>query len=348
MYYNTLSLKNIGKFHEDSSLIKDFSSIGDLLEFSDDNKYNNAFENIVNSLNNLNVDEAAKKLKDLKINPDLALDLLDAAKNADLLTGSADEIADGMKKVASSTDEVVGLGTAFKGLGATLKPLLPLIGAVAAGIALFEGFKLLDDKYTLTFGTAQKHLQESSSAYSTTVSELESMNSELATSNARIDELKSKGTLTLAEEAELAKLERANSLLETQIKIKEQLADSQAQETAKAAKDSIDYKSEQVIMTDDNGAAILDKSGNEKKINVDRKEYVRRQIEDLEKEQSLLNKANEKFSTAKEEKDKDLWKKQIESSIKNIASYKSSISSMLNELNEEAENFYVNGSIVSG
>lgn len=313
-----------------------------------------------------------KALRDSKIGADdlidalgkldnINLNKLDEIKNFDgsdlnkknkliSLVSQIDGLGDSIIDLGSAGTEVgLSISNVFKGIGASLKPLLPLIGAVAAGFALFEGFKFLDDKYTLTFGTAQKHLQESSSAYSSTVSELSSMNAELETSNARIDELKSKGTLTLAEEAELAKLERANTLLETQIKIKEQLADSQAQEAAKASKDSIDYKSEQVVMTDDNGAAILDKSGNEKKVNVDRKEYVRRQIEALEKEQSLLDKANNKFSTAKEKKDKDLWQKQIDSSTKNISSYKTSISNMLDELNKEAENFYTdNGSVVSG
>lgn len=70
------------------------------------------FYKIVNSLDGLKVDEASKKLKNLKNNPDLSVDLLDAAKNADLLKGSADEIEEGIKKVGSSTDEVAGMGLA--------------------------------------------------------------------------------------------------------------------------------------------------------------------------------------------------------------------------------------------
>ena len=280
------------------------------------------------------------------------------------------DIGDDKKKIAiqSVVDNIQNLGdkivdldsigttagksisSVFKGMAASIAPLLPLIGAVAAGFALFEGFKFLDDKYTLTFGTAQKHLQESSSAYSSTVSELSSMNAELETSNARISELKNKGTLSFTEEVELEKLERQNSLLETQIKIKERLAESQGKEVTEDARESINFKSEEVLMKDENGVSMLDKSGNERKENIDRKEYVKRQIDALKKEKALLDKAENKYANAQTKKDKKLWEKQIQSSTKNIETYESSIQSKLGELNKEAESFRNSetGNIIKG
>lgn len=77
----------------------------------------NAINVIKTSLDGLNVDEAVKKLNDLKINPSLAVDILNAANDADLLAGSVDEVSNGIKKVSK---ESVGIGTAFKGLGRSI------------------------------------------------------------------------------------------------------------------------------------------------------------------------------------------------------------------------------------
>ena len=216
-------------------------------------------DDLIDSLLKLdNIDEnSLNKLKDIS-----KLDITDDKKKIAIqsLVDSIDGLGDSIVDIGSAgTTAGKSISSVFKGMAASIAPLLPLIAGVAGAFALFEGFKFLDDKFTLTFGTAQRHLSESSSAYSSTVSELSSMNSQLETSNARIDELKSKGTLSFTEEAELSKLERQNSLLETQIKIKERLAEAQGKEAAEAARESIDFKSESVMMTDENGKPILDK-----------------------------------------------------------------------------------------
>lgn len=80
--------------------------------------------------------------------------------------------------IPASTGFFDGLKTTFKGVAATLKPMLPLLATVGAALAAYEGFKWLDDKFTLTFGTAQRHLEESSAAYAATASELKNLNSQ--------------------------------------------------------------------------------------------------------------------------------------------------------------------------
>lgn len=156
----------------------------------------------------MDVDDAAKKLKDLRINKDLSVDLLNAAKSADKLKGSADEVADGIKNVAKSTDIVDDLGNAFKGLGVqigsalkalAMNPITWLVGATAVtmGLVYHEATK---------FKRAMEEAAEAQSKYAESSAELKGLNSELDNTNNRIDELKSKGTLTLAEEGELEKL----------------------------------------------------------------------------------------------------------------------------------------------
>ncbi len=240
-----MSLKDIGKLGEDVSLIKDFTNRNDLLDFSNDNKYNNAFGNVVNSLDGLKVDEASKKLKNLKINPDLSVDLLDAAKNADLLKGSADEIEDGIKKVGSSTDEVTGMGLAFKGLKTKIAEIAPKLAvAGVAMVGLGTAFAIYN-KQQHKFTSAQEKAGESASSYQEEASKLQSLKSELDNTKARIQELQSlqkAGTITFAQETELAKLQETNAELERQVELQKDLVQTKLKISAQDAKKASETK----------------------------------------------------------------------------------------------------------
>lgn len=266
-------------------------------------------------------------------------------------------------KDADFADEFIELGgvaettgknmsSVFTGVIASLKSMLPLIGAVASAFLVFEGIKWLDDKFTLTEATAQRHLEESSSAYSSTISEIQSMNSELETTNQRISELKDKGQLTLTEQTELDRLEKQNSLLETQLEIKQKLADEQGKKTAEDAREAINFKSEKLDMINEDGTPVVDRiTGDIKKKAVDRKEYVRDLQKSLEQEQKIFDDAKKKLDSQELNEDGyDLYSKQLKLSQKNIEEYKETISSMLSDLNDEAKSFYnqETGEIISG
>lgn len=132
-----MSLKNIGELGKYANELKGFFHLSDFLKAGGKN---DGFNAIRDSLKGLSVDEATKKLGDLKLNPELTKELLEAARNGDLLTGTADEIADGMKKVGKSSSFVDDLGLAFKGLWMKMKPVLvglasnPLTWIIAAVI----------------------------------------------------------------------------------------------------------------------------------------------------------------------------------------------------------------------
>lgn len=193
--------------------------------------------------------------------------------------------------------------------------------------------------------------QESSSAYSSTVSEVQSLNSELETTQARIEELRSQDKLLPNEEAELAQLERQNSLLETQLKIKQDLADMQGQQAAEDARKSIDYASEMTTMYDENGMLVTNDDGTAAYKMIDRKEYVRQQIEEMEKAQEQIEDAEKELANKNiSNKNKKKYTEQFENATKSLEKYKKEASAVLAELNEESESFYdkQTGQVISG
>lgn len=184
-----MSLKDIGKFHKDVSLI---NSISDGLDFSDNNEYNKAFNSIRDSLEGLNIDDAAKKLRSLKINPDLAVDLLNDAKKADLLIGSTDEIADGIKKVSSSSKNVSGLKDAFHGLFNVVKAnpfKTAALAATAVGVGVYTYYKKQKEELI-------KSANEVTSAWKESTDNLDSQMAQYKSLKEKLDS----GTLSSSEE----------------------------------------------------------------------------------------------------------------------------------------------------
>ena len=195
----------------------------------------------------------------------------------------------------------------------------------------------------------QDHLKEkvdsSATAYSSTVSEIQSINSELSTTQARIDELKSQDKLLPGDEAELAELERKNALLETQLNTKKQLADTQAIEAAEAAKESINYASKKSLDT------RMDRNGIDVSKSINRKEYIRELVAEMEEAQKRIDDAQAKLADDKlSKKDRKLYEGQFDSARESLEKYKSEATELLAELNVETENFYdkQTGEIIKG
>lgn len=85
----------------------------------------------------------------------------------------------------------------------------------AIGTAINAGIKAIDAMIT-TQAELEEQVLETKNAYNSSVSELDSVNAELAENNSQIAEIQSKGKLTYTDEAELEKLRQANQLLENQ------------------------------------------------------------------------------------------------------------------------------------
>lgn len=137
--------------------------------------------------------------------------------------------------VQKSTGMFESAGNVIKGFFASVKGYIPIIAAVGAAYGAYKLWEHSQTGYT----RASEKLDKSSSNYENTKSELSSLNQELDTTKSKIEELQSlkdAGTISLSDEAELERLQRQNNELENQVKLKEQLAETQAKIVAQDAK----------------------------------------------------------------------------------------------------------------
>ena len=279
--------------------------------------------------------------------------------------GLSDSIIDLGATATHSTGFFDGLKTTFKGLYATLKPMLPLIATIGTAVAAYKGFKFLDDKFTLTFDTAQKHLEDSASAYSNTVSELENLNSQTdqykstlesignnydikfsgaETVDEMIDKIRSIDgkKINLTDESTINKLERENDLLETRKNLLATTADSQQRKAAEDARKSINFASEEISFKKANGEAANHRpDGSDVKYKVDRKRYVQELVGEMERAQKEIDEAQTKLDDKSTSKaDKKAYKKQFEQATENLEKYKNEATEIATKLSEEAKSFY--------
>ena len=293
------------------------------------------------------------------------------AKILSTLTKGSDEYNQYIKNIINGTDDIadsfIDLGNAgktagtslsdyFIGLYATIKPLLPLMIAVGSAFAAYK----IWDMINLSYDEARDNLNTTSSNYQETTSELESLNSELETTTTRIEELRalqSQGTISMTEEAELAKLERQNESLQKQLDIKQKLADIQQREQFEAAKTVLDYKNEEIYKTDKNGNVVTTNDGMVEMEQVNRFDYLEEQMRRYNQAKKNVASAQEAFSKAETDyANGDITKKQFEQFRKNlennekaVSDYESTISSGINELGSDIKQLYdANGNIIKG
>lgn len=253
-------------------------------------------------------------------------------------------VKDGSASLEGYQEHLKSTGVVFKQFG-NLKSVLANVatGFLAAGAIelAIAGITTFIDQVIHKQDRLKETVEESKSAYSSTVSELQSINSELETTQARIKELKSKGKLLPDEKVELARLEETNSKLETQLGIKESIANTEMETAAKAARKSIDFKSEKVMKRDKDGNYALNDDGSAAFEMVDRKEYVRQQIAEMEKAQAQIDEAQKKLANKKlSDKDRKAYTRQFETATGMLENYKKEVADTIADLNEEAKSFY--------
>lgn len=300
-----MSLKNIGTFlnagNDIVKLQKAAQSIGDLTKAAE------ALKNI-NGLSN-----------DVKVGILSYMDGVDA---------KAAKVALGITEVGSaataSTTGISAFGAALKGVWASIAPfVLPAIGAIAAGWYV----------YSQSFSKAQKEFESAANDHNKTLAEIESINSELETTQSRIDELKVKGHLTFTEQTELSNLQAQNKELERTLKIKEQLEEYQgkkaAEEVAKAMDKTVDKNKRGLVGYDPATGQVADEVKTDKypvalKNNIKILKKYDKQLEKLRKDQSKLSASDPDFGKKNEKLEKqitDLETKQSELNARNAEYY---------------------------
>ena len=151
------------------------------------------------------------------------LDILDMADAVGDVTNAMDAFADSQKGIK-------GLGTAFKGLGSGILGFVTANATAIASMGLIGGAIALAYYQITKFSRSVEQAKKSQSEYASTVSEIQSLNSEIDTTKSKISEIEAQGPLTITQKSELDQLKLQNAELERQRDLKQQLADSQARE----------------------------------------------------------------------------------------------------------------------
>ena len=180
---------------------------------------------------------------------------LDWAKDAGNIDVYRKRLTGLIEQNAELADSFIDLGTASKsvdnnlgkGLLASLKSFaLSPVGLMSIATAIGAIVVAIDDAMHLDQEEAFSALTSSLDEYNSSSSQLDSLNQELETTKARIQELQglqANGTITLSEEAELTKLQSQNAELERKISLQEKLVSLQSQQAINDAKDALDAKS---------------------------------------------------------------------------------------------------------
>lgn len=231
-------------------------------------------------------------------------------------------------------------GAALKGAAASAKALAvsllsnPLTYIVAIlGVAAVSAYKFAN-----AFDDAKDAASDSAGVYSSTKSEIESLNSELETTSSRIEELQAQGTLSLSDEAELAKLQRQSAELQNQINLKQRLAEIQSEQSVKDTMDALTVRSSQSKAASENTIYM---TGQYTGTNSDKytdivtaTELDVRRLRELKEEN---NKLYEDWKVAPES-GKDEIQKWIDKNEKEIDKYEETISERMADISELGEN----------
>lgn len=183
-------------------------------------------------------DSFAKAMDSLEIPYSLTQSLNDYVNSTDKAKLSAEEFAasnsNAMKSVSKTSSSVSVASKAMTGLSTVLKTTASVLANMAIGFAIGAAItgviKLFDELY-VSAEEANEAMDISFSGYEDAKSQVESINSELDSTNSRISELQSKGSLTFVEKSELANLKEARKELELQQDLAEKAE-------TKAAKDA--------------------------------------------------------------------------------------------------------------
>lgn len=140
--------------------------------------------------------------------------------------------------------QFVACSSGLKGLGTTLKLVgkelvsfgIQFAAITAAAWAVSKAVEFLTNAWknnVRTLKNVKQWAEDATTELNETRSKIEDINGELETTASRISELKSKGSLSFTEQAELDRLTKQNELLSQQLKIQQSLAKIQAEDASK-------------------------------------------------------------------------------------------------------------------
>lgn len=218
---------------------------------------------------------------------------------------------------SESGGSVKSFGSALWSTLTPLNQVLLVLGAIGAVIGIF-------DALTTTVEEHEKKLSSLKSDCYNITSEIESLNSELSTTRAKIRELELKGKLSFTEQEELNNLKAQNNELQRSIDL---LEDEQ-----KAKSDAIN-KEFVATMDKDLGVKQFDYS----KGYISEEENIENQFDDLKKWQEKKAEVEEKILGTSDEKEKDRYKRQADSYQQQIESIEQYLNDTEKSLSDRAD-----------
>ena len=188
-------------------------------------------------------DSFAKAMDSLEIPYSLTQSLDSYVKSTDKAKLSAEEFAasnaSAMKSVSKTSSSVSVASKAMTGLSTVLKTTTGILANMAIGFAIgaaITGVIKLFDALHVSAEEASEAMDISFSGYEDAKAQVKNINSELDSTNLRISELQSKGSLTFVEKSELENLKEARRELELQQDIAEK---AEAKAAKKSAEDTV-------------------------------------------------------------------------------------------------------------
>ena len=240
----------------------------------------------------------------------------------------------------ATTSSTIGFSAAMKGLGATLLSIAPyvaIVGAIAASAYIIY-------KQAKAFEDAVDSVKDAQSAYSESSSQLQSLNTELDNTKARVNELNSMDSLSITDQAELNRLQLQTKELERQIQLQKRLNEDNKQAMLSETMDTLNMQKTRDLSG--NAETYRNVQGTQVKVKNGKTDIVtatRNEIEDLQK---LKDKRNNMLV---DDVSDIIQEKEFEDIDKQIQKYDNAISEQIETLNTLKASFEdANGVVLDG
>lgn len=192
----------------------------------------------------------------------------------------------GMGAFTSIENFISSLAMNFQLLGGSLLSMFGpggiILGVFGASIGAYLAI-------TESYADKVEKLSDSQNRYKDTLGDIDSLQSQIAGNQERINSLRESGSMTTADASEIGRLERENALLQTQLETKQMIAEIEGKQAAQNARD---------VLTSQNDDTKFDEQGNEVYLGDNILESTlekQREINRLNFKRNELEKANQKI-----------------------------------------------------
>ncbi|MDD3222730.1 MAG: hypothetical protein EOM34_07105 [Clostridia bacterium] len=318
----------VNTFSNISEVADDASKVSDIIRSIDD------------------IGDIAKVLNFGGVSDDIAkaaLETIGLSDNVSDVITRMHEIDKSKKGFSGLTNVVKGAKTAFvdwakTGTGMATLGAVGLIGGLTFLSSVFD--RLNKNVFKVDYGTNLESASKAIDDYTSTTSELESVNSELSTTQQKIAEINAQDSISLSDEAELSRLQEQNNELERKKTLLENMANAQKVAAGSAAALALSTTSEDDVYknkVDNNlyGMAYADGNGNSADWLTDA-EQIKTTADEIVNVNNQLENMKDAQAAATDPKEVKKYQKEIES----LSKYQADLNADLSTRVEAASKNY--------